>query len=221
MRTYLNVVIDESGSMQPLRKSVIDGFNEWLQEQQKVKEDEGLLTVTLFNTQSRLLYSLTPVANAEPLSEQLYIPNGGTALWDAIADSLTRVSPNEYDGDRVLTVIMTDGQENASVEYNSLFKIKQLIQDKESTGRHTFVFIGSNLDAFGGASGYGSIMGIQAANTLNNAPTPAGMASAFSVLGQSTTQYRGSGMSQSSQFFSQAGDTAEVDAEGNLRKRKA
>ncbi len=56
----------------------------------------------------------------------------------------------ELKPEKVLMVIITDGQENASREY-SLEKVKKLISSHEKKQHWDFVFLGSGLDNFSDA----------------------------------------------------------------------
>jgi hypothetical protein len=90
------------------------------------------------------------------------VPGMSTPLYDAVGNTITLVEKTGQAEKTasVLTVIMTDGMENASREW-SQDRVKQLIKDKEATGRWTFVFLGANLDAMSA----GAAMGASAANS--------------------------------------------------------
>ena len=62
---------------------------------------------------------------------------------------------------KVIVVIMTDGEENASKEYKR-DQIRKIVE--EQTGRYgwSFLFLGANIDAFAEAGG----IGVGAAHTL-------------------------------------------------------
>jgi hypothetical protein len=55
---------------------------------------------------------------------------------------------------RTLIVIMTDGQENSSVEYDRA-RMREIIARCQSQHGFEFIFLGANQDAFAEASGYG------------------------------------------------------------------
>ncbi len=64
---------------------------------------------------------------------------------------------SEYD--KVVFVIMTDGEENSSKEF-SRDKIFKLIDEKKGLGNWTFAFLGADQDAY-------AAIGISAGNTLS------------------------------------------------------
>jgi hypothetical protein len=84
------------------------------------------------------------------LTTRVYVPDGTTALLDAIGLTTKLLQPHigettEYDTTCVV-VILTDGHENASRHY-ILPVIRGLIKELEGTGKWTFSFIGATLDA--------------------------------------------------------------------------
>ncbi len=108
-------IIDASGSMGPQMMSVINGFNEQLeqmQREQKEKDVRYLLSLTQFSYRSNLVYKDLPLYKVPKLSTLNYSPNGGTALLDAIGENLT--DGGNYD---CLVTIMTDGEENSSTKW--------------------------------------------------------------------------------------------------------
>ena len=67
-----------------------------------------------------------------------------TPLYDAIGMGIAKINAQATDGDNVLVTIITDGQENCSVEYD-LRMIKNLIE-KLKKQHWTFTFIGIGTD---------------------------------------------------------------------------
>lgn len=70
-------------------------------------------------------------------------PNGMTALYDSIGNTLTSAFARLTG--KVLVKIFTDGEENASVKYHAE-QIKELIKEAESKG-YTVTFVGTEQDA--------------------------------------------------------------------------
>jgi Mg-chelatase subunit ChlD len=64
-----------------------------------------------------------PLANVADLDNHGYQPGGMTALYDAIAHTVlrtdTRLQRDGRGGDKVLVVVMTDGLENSSTDYDA------------------------------------------------------------------------------------------------------
>ena len=113
---------------------------EFIEEQKKVK---GILTVSFstFNEFYSELNSFTDLTAFEPLTERSYSCTGGTALLDSFAkvidDTGTYLSKLEDSEkpEKVLIVVITDGEENSSIEISSeVLKEKVETKFKFKTG---------------------------------------------------------------------------------------
>jgi len=162
--THISVVLDESGSMDVIKKATIEGYNDFVK---KNSESPGYLTtlLTRFNGKVKLG---SPVEGALNTIDQFsYIPSGTTALYDAIGNTINKtgsyLSAMKEDArpDKVVFVIVTDGEENSSHEFNrdQIFKMITLQQDQYNW---EFIFMGANQDAYK----VGSDLGIHGHNTL-------------------------------------------------------
>ncbi|RWS27774.1 von Willebrand factor type A-like protein [Leptotrombidium deliense] len=143
MKTIVCIILDESGSMWTKRSDIIGGFNAFLDEQKKIKEDESRFFLVKFNTAVSVVHSGIPVENVPELSEATYTPGGGTALYDAIAEGVRLIEKDKQNNERVICVIMTDGEENSSRE-TTKEQIKEIIKTREERKDWTFVYIGEN-----------------------------------------------------------------------------
>ena len=176
MKTYINVILDKSGSMQSVLTDTIGGFNTWLDAQRKAKGSQAL-TLTLFDT--GLETSRYDDLLACPhLTEKSYIPSGMTALLDAIGHVINTVPTKAK---KVLVVIITDGYENSSHEYTR-DAIKALIKAKEEAG-WTFAYLGASQAGFDEAGHLGISL------RSHYSPTGKGTAAAFMNLSGSTMDY--------------------------------
>ncbi len=162
-RVLVNFLQDRSGSMSTKVRDVIGGFNLYLEALAKEPLVEYGFSLTLFDTAPELRYTAVPLAKVAKLDETSYRPSGGTALFDAIGNSVQTVSPDGFD--KIITVIMTDGEENSSREW-TMQAIRELIRTKEAAGNWTFVFMGANLEAFG----QGAAMGVKRGNSTQYDP---------------------------------------------------
>ena len=85
---------------------------------------------------------------------------GTTALLDAVGITIdkiinaTRNTKKEFQPDKVMFVIITDGMENASRKY-SYQKIKTLIDKQKEKYHWEFIFLGANIDAVETAAKFG------------------------------------------------------------------
>lgn len=105
-------IIDRSGSMADLMSDAIGGFNTFVKEQQK-EEGECYLTLIAFDTAYDIVYDRIPIQEVKELNVDKIPPRGGTALNDAVGKALSSM-PAYWN---VITLIMTDGEENSSIEW--------------------------------------------------------------------------------------------------------
>ena len=149
--TELVFIVDRSGSMAGLEKDTIGGFNAMLKEQAEL-EGEARVTTVLFDNQYRLLHDRIDIRAVAPLTEKDYRVGGGTALLDAIGRTIKKIravqkqTAEEYRAEKVLFVIITDGEENSSRKY-SAEQIKECIEHQKEKCGWEFVFFGANMDA--------------------------------------------------------------------------
>jgi hypothetical protein len=181
-------IIDRSGSMHSIAKDAIGGFNSFLKEQKSLP-GEANLTLVLFDDKYEVLHDRLPLANVPELTDKTYYPRGFTALYDAIgkaSSNLGNVLSNEVDKpDKVIVVILTDGAENASKEYNRQ-QIADIIKHQQEKYAWEFIFLAANQDAFA----TGALLNINACNTANFVGTAQGLAGAYGTIGDLTRSYR-------------------------------
>jgi len=157
--TELVFILDRSGSMSGLEDDTIGGYNSVLAKQKK-EAGEALVTTVLFDDQVEILHDRMNIKEISPISEQDYYVRGSTALLDAVGKTIKKVvrterqSSEDLRADNVMFVIITDGMENASREYN-FEKIKTMIQHEKEKYGWEFVFLGANIDAVSAASNIG------------------------------------------------------------------
>ncbi|RYZ31302.1 MAG: VWA domain-containing protein, partial [Sphingobacteriales bacterium] len=145
------IILDESGSMESIKKAIIQGFNEIVQTvkgvEQQFPEQEHFISLVSFNGLGRKTHLWRQaVASLEHLTAATYRPDAITPLFDALGSSLSRLSAELLDAGNyhVLVTVFTDGEENASVEYNGQL-IKKMVEDLKAR-RWTFTYIGTDHD---------------------------------------------------------------------------
>lgn len=153
--TLYHFIVDQSGSMAGMESETIAGFNTQLKTIQELKQTHAdqtyLCSLTFFNHNvvDRIQHSDVGLINE--LSIETYIPNGTTALLDAIGKSIYSIK-QRYGKDiaedkmSVVVIIITDGHENASRMY-SYHDVAHLIKELDDTGKWTFSFLGADFDA--------------------------------------------------------------------------
>lgn len=164
-RTFVSLVLDETGSMGLVTEQTINGYNEYIQKLQLDKEAEYIFTLTQFNSSKiEVVHDAVPVGEVPALNADTYRPASTTPLYDAVGQAIRSAEQSAKKKDNVLIVIMTDGEENASQEY-SLEVLNKLIGEKESDG-WTFAYIGAVKDAWASAGA----MGMKAGNITDYDP---------------------------------------------------
>ena len=153
--TLYHFIVDQSGSMAGLENQTMEGFNTQLRTIQQLKmefpDQEYLCSLTFFNQHIQDRIKFGQVENIQPLSQENYIPNGTTALLDAIGKSIYSIK-NKFGKDiaedkmSIVLVIITDGHENSSRMY-SYHDVAHLIKELDGSGKWTFSFLGADFDA--------------------------------------------------------------------------
>lgn len=153
-RVLVNVILDKSGSMASKLNDVIEGFNAYVDGLAKEDQVDYLFSLTLFDTLVAYRHVAIPLANVKKLDPKSYEPGGNTALNDAIGITVRKVDADRPQVDKIITVIMTDGEENSSREWTH-DAVKALIEQKEKEGVWTFVFLGAAPEAWVQGKSYG------------------------------------------------------------------
>jgi hypothetical protein len=184
--TEIIAILDRSGSMEHLVGDTIGGFNAFLKEQKKQPGDANL-TVILFDDRYEVLHKKVVIADVPELTEKEYFARGSTALLDAVGKTISEFKPKTKKT-KVICLIITDGYENASIEYKKT-DIKKMVEGKMATGNWQFLFLGANIDSFAEAAAYGIAM----ATTSNYTANARGTASVYSSVTDAVSTYRKSG----------------------------
>ena len=157
--TELVFILDKSGSMGGLESDTIGGYNAML-DKQKAIEGECQITTVLFDNSYGLLHDRIDIRAVSPLTLSDYQVGGSTALLDAIGRAVDKIgsaqkhTADDYRAEKVMVVIITDGEENASREY-SFDRVKAQIERQKSKYGWEFIFLGANIDALGTAARFG------------------------------------------------------------------
>lgn len=186
--THLALVIDRSGSMTTIKDDMEGGIKTLLDEQAALP-GTLLIDVTTFDTTVEFPYS--DVTAKDIKTEGLIVPRGGTALFDGVGKTITRLGEKlaKLDEDdrpaHVLVVIVTDGQENSSVEWSQA-NLKKSIQEQTEKFSWDFIFLGANIDSATVGGGFG----LNAAQTMNYTADADGTSSVLRSASAYVTQTR-------------------------------
>lgn len=144
---HICFVLDESGSMYNSVDDVIGGFQKLIDEQKGEKNGECIISLYRFSDTVKKDYIGKPVNEVPRLT---YSPGGCTAMNDGVGTAIDEIGKwlsNMDESERPsknMVVIMTDGQENASKEYD-FDAVKAKIKHQEEKYSWTFIYMGINL----------------------------------------------------------------------------
>ena len=171
--------------MNQVRDDAEGGVNTFISQQAK-EPGEALLTLVQFDTEYEFLHTGVPI---QTVPKYELVPRGMTALLDAVGRAINETGerlakmPESDRPSLVIFVVMTDGQENSSKEFNKS-QIKEMIERQQNDYDWHFTFLGANQDAFAEAGG----MGIHAAGVADYAADK--VAAAYMATGGKVARMR-------------------------------
>lgn len=155
-KALIAVVVDRSGSMSSCRTDMQGGFDAFIKAQRELP-GECRVTLVQFDNFYEVVYVDKPIADVPPL---VLSPRGSTALLDAIGRTVTEVGerldklPEDQRPGSVEVVIITDGEENASREWQP-DTVRELLKRQQEVYSWRITFLGANIDAVATAADYG------------------------------------------------------------------
>ena len=149
--THIALVIDASGSMEPLRPATISTLKEFFASL-KSPEDKTVVDVWQFDDRVRHLLNGIDLERGTEQAIENYRTGGCTALYDAICTGIDELGakfasmPEDDRPDGVVFAILTDGFENASKSF-SIKDVKSRITHQREKYSWNFRFLAANQDA--------------------------------------------------------------------------
>lgn len=117
------LILDQSGSMNDLKREVILSFNEQVDMILKLRKEEPnsiiKLTLCTFNDIVDFKFIDQDIDQIQKLTDTDYQPDCCTALYDAIGVSIMKITELTEPEHQVFFAIFTDGLENASKHYRA------------------------------------------------------------------------------------------------------
>lgn len=186
--TGIYMVIDGSGSMSDVKNEVVQGINEFIDEQKQEALNTGdstILSLVSFDSNINEVYMGEDISLVSHVTLNDTYLGGGTALFDAIGRTLTRA---ENDGaKRNVVVIYTDGEENQSTEFNHK-DVEKLLKKYDKTGDWQFIYLGAEFGAFQTSASYGAMASSASTSGLNT--SKASTMGTFKNVSQTINHYR-------------------------------
>lgn len=188
-KTYHLMILDRSSSMNSVRDATISGLNEQLDSIKKAAEDfddqEQIVCFVTFasDVDTDLIWDKS-IADVKKFDYDTYIPNGMTALYDAIGMGVNKLR-NQIASEladrkaNVVVTVFTDGHENQSQEFQTANEVRTLTEEIQDTGQWTVAFIGCGGDEVFSVA---QSMGISRSNTMAYSSGVEGTTEAFTSM---------------------------------------
>ena len=178
--------------MEEIRDDTIGGFNAFLAAQ-KAEPGEATLTLVQFDSQDpyEVIHKFRPIAEVRGLTRGTYVPRGSTPLLDVMGMGMNDLEwqiaqmPQDTRPERVVMVVVTDGQENASREFRK-DQIERMIRRHQDVDVWQFIFLSADLTSIMDAHDYG----IARDSTMAFIKTPRGNAQMWASTSDRLSEYR-------------------------------
>jgi hypothetical protein len=115
---------------------------------------EYLFSLTTFDTIVENPIAIQPIGEVDPEELSKHGPRGATALYDAVGATIKATEDDPHGADKIIVVIVTDGQENSSREW-SKDALHKTIDSKLSAGNWTFTYLGTQPETWDDAGKIG------------------------------------------------------------------
>lgn len=184
-------ILDMTGSMKPLAAETVIGFNNFIEEQKKVPGEAKVTLVTFNSNSTEKVYDRVDLKAIQSMLQDQYKPDGMTPLLDTMGNTIREVddrlknAPEDGKPEKVIVVVMTDGEENFSRHYGRK-QIFDMVTTQKDAHKWEFVFLGANQDSYLEAGR----LGIDGKDASNYNATAKGMRAAYASAGRSVTGYR-------------------------------
>ena len=155
------ILLDRSGSMEDLWTEALNSVNAYVKKLADDKVDTGVTLATFDKDGEQFKFEIIREriipSTWKPVSAEDATPRGMTPLNDAIGRIVTLAKAG-FSGtlyDKLALIIMTDGLENASREYNH--KAAKALLDDCRAKNWQVIFLGANFDNAVQAEAYGNV----------------------------------------------------------------
>src|SRR3990167_6933613 len=134
-KTEIIIVLDRSGSMATIKDDMVGGLNAFIKNQRDLTIPCSV-SLYQFDTDYEIVCENVPLADFADIA---LVPRGCTSLLDALGRTLARTRDKKT---KKLVVVITDGHENSSREFN-VQTVKKAIEKRRASGWE-FIFLGAD-----------------------------------------------------------------------------
>ena len=186
--TDIIIVLDRSGSMDSIKDDMVNGLKAFIKDQKKGPGECKVTLIQFDSTAYEVLFTATPIKEVKDIKLE---PRGCTPLLDSVGRAITEagsrfeaLSESERP-EFVIVMIITDGYENASREYNRQ-QINDMIKHQIEKYNWNFTYLGANQDAFAEAAS----IGIPVIGTMTFKGNSMGVQSMYNSVSSATSALR-------------------------------
>jgi len=148
----ITIILDRSGSMSGIRKSVITHFNDFIDEFRN-ENSNNILSLVQFDHEIESIFTRVPIKEIRKLKSSDFEPRGTTSLRDAIGMTIESIKFEHKNLSKdikkktdVVVAVITDGLENSSEVYSAEILRKMMDKAQNKKG-WKFLFFGANQDS--------------------------------------------------------------------------
>ena len=199
MQTHIAFILDMSGSMAAVESATREGAVGYFRIL-KTDTPDARVNLTIFDTVVE--HWITDQAASEMKVKTTlakWQPRGGTALYDAVGETVKALAEKVGKDDKAIVTVMTDGQENSSVKWDRK-KLNKLVNRLTKQGNWTFVYMGANVDAWDESGKLGFAKG----NTMAYSSSPGSTRAAMHSHTHATVALAHSGLTSTSGIYKDA-----------------
>jgi uncharacterized protein YegL len=192
-KVLVNFIQDRSGSMASAWEETLSGYRAFvddLRQKSYGTDVEYLFSLTTFDTLVETPIVAARIGEVDVDELKKHGPRGMTALYDAVGITIKNTEDNPQGAEKIIVVIVTDGQENSSREW-SKEKLNKAIDMKLGLGNWTFTYLGTQPETWDDAAK----IGVGAGSTRSYQPSMARAAyttTAGAIHGMSVSKLTGS-----------------------------
>lgn len=141
-KTKTTIILDRSGSMHSIRQQAVTSYNEQVQQMKENSKDQDIFcSLITFNGNVFEHHWEQRAEILEEADESSYVPNGGTAFYDAIGYAINKLKETDDEETAHLIIVISDGIDQGSRIF-SPNQVRELVEAQQKTNRWTFSFLG-------------------------------------------------------------------------------
>ena len=151
----MNILVDSSGSMESIASDMVGSLNQLVDEN---RELDVLVTYSIFSDTYQTVFADKPIKNVRKFQLK---PDARTALTESACKMIDEVGarlaskPEGERPEKVMFVIVTDGEENHSAPEYTQERLAAKIKHQTEVYNWLFLYLGANQDAITVARNYG------------------------------------------------------------------